>query len=94
MVLTKDRKRPYYRHFRGKYTGRGLVVKWPGVLSKVKMLTLVWGVGVFSLLPKEMWVRILLLNVGTVRNTGSEQSTRGVTRQASLRMAGGERTHK
>ena len=34
-----------------KYTGRGLVVKWPGVLSKVQMLNLVLGVGVFSLLP-------------------------------------------
>ena len=31
-----------------KYTGRGLVVKRPGVLSKVQMLTLVLGVGVFS----------------------------------------------
>ena len=34
-----------------KYTGRGLVVKRPGVLIKVQMLTLVFGVGVFSLLP-------------------------------------------
>ena len=34
-----------------KYTGRGLVVKRPGVLSKVQMLNLVLGVGVFSLLP-------------------------------------------
>ena len=34
-----------------KYTGRGLVVKRPGVLSKAQMLTLVLGVGVFSLLP-------------------------------------------
>ena len=33
-----------------KYTGRGLVVKQPGVLSKVQMLNLVLGVGVFSLL--------------------------------------------
>ena len=32
VVLTKGRKRPYYRHFCGKYTGRGLVVKRPGVL--------------------------------------------------------------
>ena len=49
-VLTKDRKRPYYGHFCGvKYTGRGLVVKRPGVLSKVQMLNLVLGVGVFSL---------------------------------------------
>ena len=43
-------KRPYYRHFVVKYTGRGLVVKRPGVLSKVQMLNLVLGVGVFSLL--------------------------------------------
>ena len=35
-----------------KYTGRGLVVKRPEVLSKVQMLTLVLGVGVFSPLPK------------------------------------------
>ena len=34
-----------------KYTGRCLVVKRPGVLSKVQMLNLVLGVGVFSLLP-------------------------------------------
>ena len=34
------------------YTGRGLVVKRPGVLSKVQILTLVLGVRVFSLLPK------------------------------------------
>ena len=52
-VLTKDRKRPCYGHFLVKYTGRGLVVKRPGVLSKVQMLNLVLGVGVFSLLPKK-----------------------------------------
>ena len=34
-----------------KCTGRGLVVKRQGVLSKVQMLDLVLGVGVFSLLP-------------------------------------------
>ena len=34
-----------------KCTGRDLVVKRPGVLSKVQLLTLVFGVGVFSLLP-------------------------------------------
>ena len=34
-----------------KYTRMGLVVKRPGVLSKVQMLNLVLGVGVFSLLP-------------------------------------------
>ena len=33
-----------------KCTGRGVVVKRPGVLSKVQMLNLVLGVGVFSLL--------------------------------------------
>ena len=32
-----------------KYTGRGLVVKRPGALSKVQMLNLVLGVGVFPL---------------------------------------------
>ena len=37
------------------YTGRGLVVKRLGVLSKVQMLNLVLGVGVFSLLPS--WSR-------------------------------------
>ena len=31
-----------------KYAGRGLVVNRPGVLSKVQMLNLVLGVGVFS----------------------------------------------
>ena len=41
-----------------KYTGRGLVVKRPGVLSKVQMLTLVLGVGVFSLLPTNRAVQI------------------------------------
>ena len=39
-----------------KYTGRGLVVKRPGVLSKVQILTLVLGVGVFSPLPKTLWI--------------------------------------
>ena len=34
------------------YTRRGLAVKRPRVLSKVQMLTLVLGVGVFSVLPK------------------------------------------
>ena len=37
-----------------KYTGRGLVVKRPGVLSEVQLLNLVLGVGVFSLLPRIM----------------------------------------
>ena len=35
-----------------KCTGRGLVVKRPGVLSKVQMLNFVLGVGVFSLLSR------------------------------------------
>ena len=35
-----------------KCTGRGLVVKREGVFSKVQLLNLVLGVGVFSLLPK------------------------------------------
>ena len=43
-----------------KYTGRGLVVKRLGVLSKVQMLTLVLGVGVFSLLPSSFSNMILL----------------------------------
>ena len=38
-----------------KCTGRGLVVKRPRVLSKVQMLNLVLGVGVFSLLPNEVF---------------------------------------
>ena len=36
-----------------KYTRRDLVVKRRGVLSKVQMLNLVLGVGVFSLLSKK-----------------------------------------
>ena len=44
-----------------KCTGRGLVVKRPGVLSKVQMLNLVLGVGVFSLLP----ISVLLLSLGS-----------------------------
>ena len=52
-----------------KYTQRGLVVKRPGVLSKVQMLNLVLGVGVFSLLPMELlpyvlWVLGALLVAG------------------------------
>ena len=37
-----------------KCTGRGLVVKRLGVLSKVQTLNLVLGVGVFSPLPKKI----------------------------------------
>ena len=50
-VLTKDRKRPYYRHFCGKIHREGSCSKAAGVLSKVQMLNLVLGVGVFSFLP-------------------------------------------
>ena len=39
-----------------KCIGRGLVVKRPGLLSKVQMLNLVLGVGVFSALPKSVGV--------------------------------------
>ena len=35
------------------YTGGGLAAKRPGGLSKVQMLTLVLGVGVFSPLPTQ-----------------------------------------
>ena len=47
-VLTKDQKRPYYGHFCGKMHREGSCSK----ASKVQMLNLVLGVGVFSLLPK------------------------------------------
>ena len=50
-VLTKDRTGLTMDIFVVKCTGRGLAVKRPGVLSKVQMLNLVLGVGVFSLLP-------------------------------------------
>ena len=43
-----------------KCTGRGLVVKRPGALSKVQMLNLVLGVGVFSLLPSKSPIVVLL----------------------------------
>ena len=50
-VLTKDRKRPYYRQFCDKIHREGSCSKAAGVLSKVQMLNLVLGVGVFSPLP-------------------------------------------
>ena len=59
-----------------KCTGRGLVVKRPGVLSKVQMLNLVLGVGVFSLLPTKPiadlvgWVEINMAQ-------GSPENRRG-----------------
>ena len=43
-----------------KCTGRGLVVKRPGVLSKVQILTLVLGVGVISLLPSSRIQTVVL----------------------------------
>ena len=43
-----------------KCTGRGLVVKRPGVLSKVQVLTLVLGVGVFFLLAREKVLQVFL----------------------------------
>ena len=51
MHILVVKKKPFFVStdiFVVKYTGRGLVVKRPGVLSKVQMLTLVLGVGVFS----------------------------------------------
>ena len=50
-VLTKTENGLTTDIFVAKCTGRGLVVKRPGALSKVQMLNLVLGVGVFSLLP-------------------------------------------
>ena len=42
-----------------KCTQRGLVVKRLGVLSKIQILNLVLGVGVFSLLPNNISREIL-----------------------------------
>ena len=56
-----------------KCTGRGLVVKRLGVLSKVQMLTFVLGVGVFSLLPRK--VRKGNLKRGSMRKTKKVQKT-------------------
>ena len=52
-VLTKDRNGLTTDILVAKRAGRGLVVKRPGVLSKIQMLHLVLGVGVFSLLPRK-----------------------------------------
>ena len=66
-----------------KYTGRGLVVKRPGVLSKVQMLTLVLGVGVFSLLPTNSRGMCVLessrfwLHLGE-KKTDKEKSHKGI----------------
>ena len=75
-VLTKDRKRPYYRLFVVKCTRRGLVVKRPGVLSKVQMLTLVLGVGgSFPFLPTQRVLVHALLPVsqGKLSEKGMDQ---------------------
>ena len=56
-----------------KCTGRGLVVKRPGVLSKVQMLTLVLGVVVFSLLPKFFGVLGLVAG-SSLHNSNSFQN--------------------
>ena len=58
VVLTKDRNGLTMDILVVKCTGRRLVVKRPGVLGKVQMLNLVLGVGVFSLLPCFLSVRI------------------------------------
>ena len=60
-----------------KYTGGGLVVKRPGVLSKVQMLNLVLGVGVFSPLPIENpfaahYCRAFFLNQGLISSIFSK----------------------
>ena len=49
-VLIEDQNGLTTDIFVVKYTGRGLVAKRAGVLSKVQMLNLVLGVGVFSFL--------------------------------------------
>ena len=53
--LTKDRKRPYYGHFCGKIHREGSSSKAARGLSKVQMLNLVLGLGVFSLTPR-LWL--------------------------------------
>ena len=65
-----------------KYTGRGLVVKRPGVLSKVQMLTLVLGVGVFSLLPnfEALRLRVAIFPV----SLGENRISHGVEDRGSL----------
>ena len=63
-----------------KYTGRGLVVKGLGVLSKVQMLNLVLGVGVFFLLP---------IIGGWKPSSTLQQSTRRETRFYLVLLLGG-----
>ena len=55
-----------------RYTGRGLVVKRPGVLSKVQMLTLVLGVGVFSLLGKKVYTKGVFSSENSSASTGKK----------------------
>ena len=57
-----------------KYTGRGLVVKRPEGLSKVQLLNLILGVGVFSLLPTKPWFKRDLRKVR--RNRATLETTR------------------
>ena len=61
-----------------KCTGRGLVVKRPGVLSKVQMLNLVLGVGVFSLLLRNIEIdsgeQKEALGLGSFQNISSRGS--------------------
>ena len=67
-----------------KYTGRGLVVKRPGVLSKVQILTLVLGVGVFSLF--QIWASKSKRNATHIRTDNAELHVawRGTTKGWSL----------
>ena len=63
-----------------KCRGRGLVVKRPGVLSKVQMLNLVLGVGVFSLLPRtgHVFAKFVKGRRGeSFQSSSDEQSARG-----------------
>ena len=59
-------------------TGRVLVVKRPGVLSKAQMLNLVLGVGVFSLLPKNAQALASIASYAPAKSTGSFQERRCV----------------
>ena len=57
-------------------TGRGLVVKRPGVLSKVQMLTLVLGMGVFSLPIQPLGIVFPRLLLVEGRGGGGRRSRR------------------
>ena len=68
-----------------KCTGRGLVVKRPGALSKVQMLNLVLGVGVFSLRPKIVANRSTCYRgrIGAEIGGGDAMKQKSVKRSAS-----------